>query len=53
MTFEVVVLDNAYNFTSEEFETLKKNGVKLVRTPPYHPASNRLVERAVQSSRMG
>ena len=51
---EVVVSDNASNFTSEEFETfLRKNGVKHVRTPPYHPASNGLVERAVQTFKSG
>ena len=38
---EVIVSDNAANFTSEEFsDFLKCNGVRHVRTPPYHPASN-------------
>ena len=47
---EVVMLDNGSNFTSDKFEAfLKKNGVKHVKMPPYHPASNRLVERAVQT----
>ena len=41
--------DNAAAFTGEEFtEFLMRNGIRHVRTPPYHPASNGLVERTVQ-----
>ena len=43
---EVVVSDNA---STEFSDFLKRNGVRHVRTPPYHPVSNGLAERAVQT----
>ena len=47
---EVVLSDNAPNFTSEELEVyMKKNTIKHIKTPPYHPALNGVVERAVQT----
>ena len=39
---------------SEEFETLlAKNGIKHISSAPFHPASNRLAERAVQAIKRG
>lgn len=51
---EVIVSDNAANFTSEEFEQfLRKNGIKHEKTPPYHPSYNGLAEKVVQTFKEG
>ena len=43
-----LVSDNGPQLVSEEFEDkMKKWGVKHLLSPPYHPASNGLAERAV------
>ena len=42
--------DTGPQFTSTEFEMFtKRNGVKHIRTAPYHPASNGEAERFVQT----
>ena len=47
---EQIVTDNGPQFISEEFRTfLRRNGVKHIRSAPYHPASNGGVERFVQT----
>lgn len=45
-----VVTDNGPQFRADECQSfLKAQGVKHTFTPPYHPQSNRAVERAVQT----
>ena len=49
---ETVVSDNGSIFTSAEFATfMTYNGIKHLKSAPYHPASNGLAERACRLSR--
>ena len=34
-------------------ESFKSNGIRHVRTVPYHPASNGMAERVLQSFKLG
>ncbi|KAL7891832.1 hypothetical protein AOLI_G00013080 [Acnodon oligacanthus] len=47
---EVLVSDNGPQFTSGEFKTfMKSNGVKHIRSAPFHPSTNGLAKRFVQT----
>jgi len=51
---ESVVSDNGPNFTSKHFKQfLERNGVQHTTVAPYHPSSNGLAERAVQTLKDG
>ena len=47
---EQIVSDNGAQFVSEEFQSfIRFNGIRHIISAPYHPATNGLVERAVQT----
>lgn len=51
---EMVATDNGSNFGSKKFAAfLKQNGIRHIKTTPYHPSSNGLAERSVQTYKEG
>lgn len=49
---EQIVSDNGPQWTSEEFNLfLKQNGIKHYFSAPYHPSTNGLVERFIQTKK--
>ena len=49
-----VVTDNGPSFVSQEFkEFMSQNGILHITSAPYHPSTNGLAERAVQSFKLG
>ena len=50
---ELIISDNGPAFSSDEFKVfMKKKGIRHRQTAPYHPSSNGLAERAVQSFKL-
>ena len=48
-----IVSDNGSQFCSDEFQSfLKVNGIRHIRSAPYHPSTNGLAERFVQSFKL-
>ena len=51
---DVLESDNGTQFTNKKFEEfMRKNGIQHVRVSPYHPISNKMVERAVRTLKEG
>ena len=47
---EICVTDNGSCFVSEEFQCfMKKNGIRHITSALYHPSTNGLAERTVQT----
>ena len=46
--------DNGPSFTSDEFKKfMQANGIRHITSAPYHPSTNGLAERAVQTVKQG
>ncbi len=51
---KTIVSDNGPSFVSSEFKTfLQLNGIRNITSAPYHPSTNGLAERAVQTVKQG
>ncbi|XP_056147484.1 uncharacterized protein K02A2.6-like [Lampris incognitus] len=51
---QILLSDNGSCFTSAEFSHfMSQNGIQHVTSAPFHPSSNSLAERAVQTSKEG
>ena len=50
---ERIVTDNGVVFTSDEFESFLKTMESHTHIAPYHPSSNGLMERVVQTFKQG
>ena len=51
---ESIISDNGLQFAAAEFqEFCKRNGIRHILIAPYHPASNGLAERGVQTFKRG
>ena len=49
---EQLVSDNGPQFIADEFgEFMQSNGIKHIKSAPYHPATNEMAERFVQTSK--
>ena len=47
---DTIVSDNSICFTSNEFiHFCKMNGLKHITSAPYHPSTNGMAERAIQT----